>query len=256
MSTCSIVVPVHNEADHIQGLFMDFWKGVDAIRGKILEVHLVENGSEDATYRVCKELEAAAAGVVKAHHLGKASYGDAVKRGILNARGDVTVILECDALDVPFMSRSMALIEAGQADFVVGSKRHPESIDQRPLKRRMLTLFFNIALKLFFRFPGTDTHGLKAIRSPVAKELCGKSITGGEVFQTEIILLAHRLGYRVREVPVTIREQRKTKILPMQRLPKIIKIVKEIRLSLRRFPRLPAENQINRAGSSKSENRL
>lgn len=256
MSTCSIVIPVHNEADHLQGLFMDFWTGADAVKAKIMEVHLVENGSDDATYQVCRGLEAAAAGVVKAHHLDKPSYGEAVRLGILNSGGEITAVLECDALDVPFLSTSLALIEAGQADFVVGSKRHPDSLDQRPLKRRMLTMFFNLALKFFFRFPGTDTHGLKAIRTSVAKELCGKSLTGGEVFQTEIVLLAHRLGYRVSEVPVAIREQRKTKVRPLRRLPKVIKIVKEIRRSLRRFPRRSAEGRIIRAGSGKPADKL
>ena len=255
MSTCSIVVPVHNEADHLEGLFMDFWQGAGAVRSKILEVHLVENGSDDATYGICQGLEAATAGVVKPHHLDRPSHGEAVKLGIMNARGDVTVILECDALDLPFLARALAIIEEGQADFVVGSKRHPDSLDQRPFQRRVLTLFFNLALKLFYRFPGTDTHGLKAIRTPVAKELSQKSLTGEEAFQTEIVLLAHKLGYRVEEAPVTIRERRETKIRPLRRLPKVIKIVKELRLSLRRFPPSPAKGRINRAGSGKPEDK-
>jgi glycosyltransferase involved in cell wall biosynthesis len=252
MSSCSVVIPVHNEADHLRRLFQDFWERAEPLRGKILEIHLVENGSDDATYQVCRELAKAEAAVVRAHHLEKPSYGDAVKQGILNCRGDITVVLECDALDVSFLNRALPLLETGQADFIVGSKRHPESIDGRPLKRRGLTLLFNLALKFFFRFPGTDTHGLKAIRTPVAKDLCGKALTGEEVFQTEIVLLAHRLGYRVREVPVALSEQRKTKVHPLRRLPKVIRIVKEIKHSLRRFPRLPAgESNAGAAGSDR-----
>ena len=235
MSTCSIVIPVHNEAENIEELFLDFWEKAGDLRPRIVEVLLVENGSQDETFGECQKLEKALPGVVKAHHLAEPSYGDAVKLGMRNARGDITVILEGDLLDVSFLLKSFSLIEEKKIDFVVGSKRHPEARDQRPWQRRALTLFFNTVLKIFFRFPGTDTHGLKAIRTTAAKELCKKSLTGGEAFQTEIVLLAHKLGYRVEEAPLAIRERRRTKIHPLRRFPKILTIVKDIRRSLKRF---------------------
>ncbi|MBM3312383.1 MAG: hypothetical protein FJY80_12855 [Candidatus Aminicenantes bacterium] len=146
-------------------------------------------------------------------------------------------ILEIDALDAGFLARSVGLLERGEADVVVASKRHPESRDLRPWKRRMLTRLFNLGLKAVFRYPGTDTHGLKTIRTPLARELCRLSLTRGEAFQTEVVLIAHRLGYRIAEVPVTLRETRRTPVPVFRRIPKVLRIVSGLRASLRRFPK-------------------
>jgi hypothetical protein len=168
--------------------------------------------------------------------MGIPSYGEALKRGIQSSVGDAICIFELDLMDKQFISTSLSLIEQNKADFVVASKRHPESIDRRPVKRRVLTFLFNCWLKMNFSFPGTDTHGLKAIRATVAKSLCELSITGGEVFQTELVLLAHRLGYRVAEVPITLSEQRATMVSVLKRLPKVVHIMDELKTSLGRFP--------------------
>lgn len=121
---------------------------------------------------------------------------------------------------------------------MVGSKRHPESIDRRPLKRRLLTTLYNfVFLRLFIRYPGTDTHGLKSLETPVAKKLCQIAITTDEVFQTEIVLLAWRLGVEIKEIPVQIREMRNPTVTVARRLPKVVNTVRAVQKSLARFPK-------------------
>jgi glycosyltransferase involved in cell wall biosynthesis len=236
MANCSIVVPVHNEAENLYNLFMQFWDNLGDLREKITEIHLMENGSNDDTLSVCKELEKKFPDTVIAQKVPFPSYGEAVKQGILSSLGETICILECDAMDVSFVSSSLAIIEEGRADFVVASKRHPKSRDLRPFKRRMLTYLFNLWLKLFFKFPGSDTHGLKTIRTETAKSICRVSITGDEVFQTEIVLLAHRMGFKVTEIPICLAETRDTKVAVYRRLPKVMNIIAELKRSLARFP--------------------
>jgi hypothetical protein len=163
------------------------------------------------------------------------SYGEAIKQGIIKSSADVICILECDALDTEFLTSALAVLDGHKADFVVASKRHPQSIDLRPFKRRLLTMLFNTWLKVFFDFPGTDTHGLKAIRAEIAKTLCAIAITGDEVFQSEIVLLAHKFGYRIEEVPIRLEEKRYPSISIRRRLPKIIGVISDLRRSLNRF---------------------
>lgn len=237
MVSCSIVVPVHNEADNLEELFLQFWNKLGDLREKIAEIHLMENGSNDDTLIVCKKLEKSFPNVVVAQKIPFPSYGEAIKLGIMSASGEVVCILECDAMDISFISSSLKIIEENRADFVVASKRHPKSLDLRPFRRRVLTYLFNQWLKVFFNFPGTDTHGLKTIRTVIAKSICSVSITGGEVFQTEIVLLAHRMGYKVAEIPIRLAETRNTKVSLYRRLPKVMNIIKELKQSLARFPK-------------------
>jgi hypothetical protein len=142
-------------------------------------------------------------------------------------------------MDPRFVSASLAIFRANRAQFVVGSKRHRQSVDRRPTKRRVLTALYNfVFLRVFIGYPGSDTHGLKSIEGPVAKRLCEIAITTDEVFQTEIVLLAWRLGIRIEEVPVQILEMRNPTVTVLRRVPKVLNTVKALQRSLVRFPKL------------------
>ena len=130
----------------------------------------------------------------------------------------------------------------------MGSKRHPESSDRRPFKRRALTALYNLVLlRLFIGYPGTDTHGLKSIEAGCARRLCKAALTTDEVFQTEIVLLAWRLGITIDEIPVDISEIRIAPVTVLRRVPKVLDTVRQLKKSLQRFPK--RENCSSVAGS-------
>jgi hypothetical protein len=105
------------------------------------------------------------------------------------------------------------------------------------LKRRVLTTLYNyLFLHTFFGYPGSDTHGLKSIEASCAKQLCELAITSDEIFQTEIVLLAWRLGVRIHERPIRIRETRHAPVTVFKRIPKILDTVRQLKRSLDRFP--------------------
>lgn len=234
--TLSIVVPVHNEGAVVGPYVRAFQARLAApVRAELAEVLLVENGSRDDTMAACRTLEREFPGLVRALSTPVPSYGEAVRLGLLESRGTHVAILEVDFLDPAFVERSLRLLQEGAADLVLASKRHPESVDRRPLQRRVLTWGFNVVLRLLFGYPGTDTHGLKSMEGTLAKRLCELAMTRGETFQTEIVLIAWRLGLRIEEVPIQIVETRAAPISVRRRLPGVIAILKELRRSLRRF---------------------
>jgi hypothetical protein len=156
---------------------------------------------------------------------------------MLESRGTHLSILECDFLDPAFVMKSIDLFQSGLAEFIIGSKRHPESIDRRPIKRRLLTAMYNlIILRLFIGYPGTDTHGLKSIETACARRLCQTALTTDETFQTEIVLLAWRLGVTIEEIPLEISEVRSAPVSVRRRIPKVLNTLWELKHSLRRFP--------------------
>jgi hypothetical protein len=91
-------------------------------------------------------------------------------------------------------------------------------------------------LRMFLGYPGTDTHGLKSIEARCAKQLCELAITSDEVFQTEIVLLAWRLGVEIHERPIRIRETRRAPVTVLRRVPKVVDTVRQLKRSLERFP--------------------
>ena len=76
MVSCSIVVPVHNEAENLQELLVQFLDSLGNSRQNILEILLMENGSTDNTLQVCKRLEEKWPDLVVAHKLPFPFLGD------------------------------------------------------------------------------------------------------------------------------------------------------------------------------------
>ncbi|MGA8090316.1 MAG: glycosyltransferase family 2 protein [Terracidiphilus sp.] len=234
----SIVIPVHNEAAHLETQVSRFVESLPVdLAVLVKEIILVENGSTDSTSEVCGKLESRYPLLVRPVCIARGSYGEAIKRGMLECRGTHLSILECDVLDCDFVARSVAVFRTTDTEVIVGSKRLPEAVDRRPFKRRALTYLYNtVFLRLCMGYPGTDTHGLKSFQTPVAQGLCAKAVTTDEVFQTEIILLAWRCGFRIKEIPLSIEETRASAISIRRRLPKVINTIHELRNSLNRFP--------------------
>jgi len=238
--TC--VIPVHNEAPNLEVSVTQFVQSLpNGVAEVLKEIILVENGSTDGTLDSCHRIQETFPKLIRVVTIPRGSYGEAIKKGMLESRGTHLSILECDFLDPTFVSASIAVFRANRAPFVVGSKRHPESVDRRPLKRRVLTALYNfVFLRLCIGYPGTDTHGLKSLETPLAKKLCEMAITTDEIFQTEIVLIAWRLGLPIEEVPLQIREMRFPSVSIVRRLPKVLNTVKSLRGSLIRFPKFSA----------------
>jgi hypothetical protein len=246
----SIVIPAHNEAANLGGFVEAF---IDSVPPnlRVGEIILVENGSRDATLTVCETLRRAHPTLIRVITIPIASYGEAIKAGIVASTGTHVSVLECDFLDPGFVSNCDRLFETTDARFVVASKRHPESIDERPLKRRVLTAAYNrLMLGWCLGYPGSDTHGLKSIEGDCARRLCKMALTSGEVLQTELVLLAWRLGIGIWEVPIAIRERRTTPVSVTKRLPKILRTVVQLRRSLARVHPTARPAEVRRASEA------
>jgi glycosyltransferase involved in cell wall biosynthesis len=228
-----VVVPVHNEADCVHDFGREFLEQA-LVTYPFLRLILVENGSNDRTFEECERLKSSFPSNVVVLRAERPSYGNALRVGMRTADAPYLVILEVDYLDLAFVNHSMKSLANDSFEVVIGSKRHPESRDERPRKRLFLTLAYNLLLKVLFGFSGTDTHGLKAFNAGAAKHLLGISRTADESFQTEIVLLSEKLKMRKTEVPVVIREKRPTPVSIMKRLPKVARSFIDLRRSLSR----------------------
>lgn len=239
----SVVIPAYNEARVLEDYVARFIQNLPTAVGDVLaEIILVENGSTDNTLDVCRRVRQKFPELVRVYTIPRGSYGEAIKKGMLECQGTHVSILECDFLDAGFLAASISIFQKNRAQFVVGSKRLSQSVDRRPLKRRVLTALYNVVfLRLLIGYPGTDTHGLKSIEAAVAKKLCQLAITTDEVFQTEIVLLAWRLGIKIEEIPVQILELRNPSVTVLRRVPKVLNTVRALRDSLIRFPRLHSQ---------------
>lgn len=237
---CSVIVPLHNEEATVRTALPAFLDNLPReVSEALAELLLVENGSTDRTREEAGLLAARYPGLVRVCSIARASYGSAIRHGIEQAAGSHLTILECDLLSVSFLGESIRSFRDERARVIVGSKLHPRSVDRRPAARRLMTRGFNLLLRAMTGYPGSDTHGLKSLEGTLARHLCTLAVCGDEVFQTELVLLAWRLGDRVLELPVKLEEIRPAPVRIMRRVPKVAPILWELRRSLSRFPPRP-----------------
>jgi len=219
----SIVIPVYNEAKIAGPAVDELTRKLDE-QGWDYEVILAENGSTDGTLAVLSEL-AARHPRVRFIHEDQANYGRALKRGILEARGRFVICDEIDLCDVGFYQRALPLLEteAHAADLVVGSKAMEGADDARPLVRRLATRIINFLLRVATGFRGSDTHGLKAFRRDKLTDVARACVVERDLFASELVIRAGRMGRDVREIPIALHEKRPPSVQLFRRVPRVLK---------------------------------
>jgi glycosyltransferase involved in cell wall biosynthesis len=217
----SIVIPIYNEEPILQSAVVDLVDRLEGI-GFTYELILAENGSRDQTVELAAKL-AERFPQVRSFSFGQPNYGGALRRGILEARGEYVLCDEIDLCDVDFHKRAMALLEPRTVDLVVGSKAMKGASDERPFVRRLGTRVINGMFRVSLGFTGTDTHGLKAFRRAVLLPIVEACISDKDIFASELVIRAEREGIRIREIPVRVLEKRVPTIGLFRRVPNVMK---------------------------------
>jgi glycosyltransferase involved in cell wall biosynthesis len=216
----SFVIPVYNEEGILRASVEELVSSLRAEQ-RDFEIILAENGSSDGTVRLAEVLAREYENVRVLSH-AEPNYGLALRNGILAARGDIVLCEEIDWCDADFHRSALAVLEADEADCVVGSKLLGESKDDRPWLRHAASLLYTRLLQTLFDFQGTDTHGLKAFRRDKLLEVVRACRVDKDVFASELLIRASRAGVRVREIPVEVREKRPPSINLFKRVPNVL----------------------------------
>jgi glycosyltransferase involved in cell wall biosynthesis len=216
----SIVIPVYNEAGIVAEAAAELSRQLDEM-GWDYELLFTENGSRDDTVRILESLPARLPRVRWLHE-EEPNYGRALKRGILEARGEVVICDEIDLCDVDFYRRALPILEQG-ADLVVGSKAMKGANDARPFVRRLATRVITLMLRMVTGFRGTDTHGLKAFKRERLVPVARACVVDRDLFASEFVIRAQRMGRDVREIPIALREKRPPSTALLRRVPRVLK---------------------------------
>lgn len=201
----SIVIPAHNEESRLPpslALIDRFLQRqpYDA------EVIIVENGSRDLTHEVALECASQYpfARVMQSPN-NLRGKGLAVKQGMLAAKGEWRFI--CDA-DLSMRIDDLAKFlppEADDCDIVIASREAPGAVRvDEPEYRHLMGRVATTIIKATAISDYEDTQcGFKMFRGRVADDLFAAQRMNGIGFDVELLFIAKRRGYKVKEVPIT-----------------------------------------------------
>ncbi|MFZ4578860.1 MAG: glycosyltransferase [Myxococcota bacterium] len=217
----SVVIPCYNEEAILWGAVVELHEGLKTLN-RSFEILVSENGSKDDTRAIAEKLSRAYP-EVRAVTSDEPNYGKALRRGIEAAKGRFVLCEEIDLCDLDFHKRALKILDAGEADMVVGSKAHPQAHDERPVTRRAATMVMNGLLRVMLGFKGTDTHGLKAFDRVKLTNTVQRCVVDKDLFASELVIRAERYGVRVVEIPIQIHEKRPPSIHLFKRVPNVLK---------------------------------
>lgn len=202
----SVIIPGRNEEKRI-GKTLD--AVADHLKGKNYKTELiyVDGGSNDKTIEVVESkkknfnaFHIIAQGPEIAKRGGK---GLAVKLGMITAIGKNRCFIDADN-GAPFSQIDSLLKEIDKFDIVIGS-RYVEGGKEpkRSLLRTIISRGGSLYFKILLGEKEKDTRcPLKLFRGEVAQKIFHLQKLHGFGFDTEIIALARKYKYTVKEVPV------------------------------------------------------
>jgi len=199
----NVTVPVYNEATSLASSIGKLSGFLETKCGWPYEIVIANNASTDATLEIARTL-ARSIPAVRVVHLTEKGRGRAVKQVWRESSAVILTYMDVDlSTELAAFTRLIQPLLDGRADLAVGSRLHPDSSTRRGFKREFISRGYNLLVKAAFQTRFSDAQcGFKAITRLAAKELLPLVQNDHWFMDTELLVVAEKLGYRIYDLPV------------------------------------------------------
>jgi dolichyl-phosphate beta-glucosyltransferase len=204
----SLIVPAYNEARSI-GPALDDFKAYLELRRIRYEI-IVSADGDDGTRELVRQRAARDPRLQVMGDVERRGKGRGIRQGVAVARGALIGFVDADnKTPIAELDKLLPWFDHGY-DMVIGSRALVESRieNPQPFYRRLGSRAFGLLIRTFLGLHHIrDTQcGFKFFRGDVARDLFRRQRIDGYMFDVEILHLAQRSGYRVKEVGVRWRD--------------------------------------------------
>lgn len=201
-ASVDVVVPVYNEeatlprsidrlTDFLANHLSNPWR-----------VTIADNASTDGTRAVSQELSAGYPNV-HYYHLPQKGRGRALRAVWLESQADIVSYMDVDlSTDLNHFPQLVEALESGY-QVAVGSRLSRDSQVTRAFKREFISRSYNLLIRSMFFTPFPDAQcGFKALTRQAAQTIIPSIENNNWFFDTELLIIASKRGYRIKSVPV------------------------------------------------------
>lgn len=198
----SIIIPAYNEETRLPSSLDRICAYLET-QSYPYEVIVVENGSQDRTLEIAQAYAERYPFIWAIHEEGRGK-GLAIRRGMLLAKGEYRFMCDADlSMPIEELARFLPPQNSG-AEIVIGSREAPgaQRFDE-PASRHVGGRLINFAIQ-FLALPGLhDTQcGFKLFTAQTAEDLFRIQTLGGWSFDIELLFVARRRGYTIKEIGI------------------------------------------------------
>jgi dolichyl-phosphate beta-glucosyltransferase len=213
----SIVIPAYNEEKRIGrtlNRIREYFASQALAPGEF-EIVVVDDGSTDGTARAVQDLLREMPELRLASNPENRGKGYSVRRGMLEARGAVSLFTDADlSSPIEEAEKLFAALRAGN-DLAIGSRAIDRSLIavHQSRFREIAGIIFNGFVRLFTGLPFHDTQcGFKAFVTAPCRVIFEMQRIEGFGFDPEVLFIARKQGLKGTEVPVRWAHDPATKV--------------------------------------------
>lgn len=203
----SVIVPAYNEEKRIAATLLktqDYLSRQSTGWRIDYEIIVVNDGSTDSTQKTVEGLKSQIKNLEIISYQKNKGKGYAVRCGMLQANGDIKLFMDADnSTKINEIEKFLPEFEKG-FDIVIGSRRVKGAKITK--KQTLLRVFLGEVFGLLSKsISGNiiDTQcGFKAFTKESADKIFEQCKIDGWVFDLEVLALARKWGYKVKEMPV------------------------------------------------------
>jgi hypothetical protein len=212
-----VTLPVYRDTRFLGATSVALEGATKAIENDFILL-IAEDGS-DSTGTV-RELNWRYSNIVHIQHDERLGRGRALREAWKMVHGDIYVYVDADlATDLAKFDayRNLILLQ-NEFDLVTGSRYIHDSTTNRPRLRRSASVAYNGLVRLLFH-TGVHDHqcGFKSFSRRLVDYLAVAAKSDSWFWDTEVIVIAKRTGFRVKEIPIDWQEK-KGERTPLKRL--------------------------------------
>jgi len=197
-----VVIPVYNEERDLAGSVTRLEEHLNTLPVFSWRIIIADNGSTDRTPHIAEKLVAQYP-IVRYIRIPEKGRGRALRQVWSASDADIVSYMDVDlSTDLTYLEELISSLTEGY-DVSTGCRLHPDSRIERSLYREILSRGYNLLLRIIFGVHFRDAQcGFKAATKVFIDEV-GPRIQGVKwFFDTEMLILAEKNNYRIREIPV------------------------------------------------------
>ena len=202
MQVC-ITIPAFNEGHRLRDSVTQLHHFLQEGAQWDWEIVIAQNGSSDATPAIAETL-AKEYSKIRVNQFKDRGRGGALKQTWLESKADILCYMDADlSTDLKALPALIESLTEKGYDLAIGSRLLHPTWTNRCLRREVTSRCYNLLVKAMLGINFSDAQcGFKAISHRAAKHLLPLVEDTGWFFDTELLTLAERHGYRIADLPV------------------------------------------------------